>query len=222
MEIVDFDGMSNNRDVKMFTSPDGSKHIVLDGDGVIIQCNSGTTIQLGSEGVAIVTDEDIELVAGESISLESKKVVSIAAEEKIEIFGEDSFIELGPTEIKTYAEDIEMEELLVTEAEGVNAAQDARLTIRIIESSDEDGIRGAHGDFIRYRQEGAVGVGMHVRINEDAMNWATGERMSTWVNDEVFIVKQVRDSGNELLINQRVNGDEHVYSWIRREDVIIE
>ena len=164
-EVIEITGVRSGRpalsarDVKEFWASFslegesvGKSLLSLREGGIVIQYDDSTSIQLGSSGVEIMTDKDIEVIARERIELKSEKVVSIEAEEMIEVFGENSFVELSPTEIKMFAEDIEMDELLITEAEGIEAARDARLTIRLARSLDEDGIRGVHGDFIRYQQ----------------------------------------------------------------------
>ena len=152
------------RAVKSFsvtlTAADGSTHnalIALQYGEIVIQFDQSQII-LGGDGVQIQTNEEIEIIAGEKLSLESEKVVSIEAEEMIEIFGEESFVELSPTEIKIYAEDIEMDELLITGARGIEVERDPILIVRLFRrffggsSSDVDGIQGLHGDFIRYQQ----------------------------------------------------------------------
>jgi len=57
-----------------------------------------------------------------------------------------------------------------------------------------------------------IKVGSHVRVNETAHRWATGEIIPSWVHGQVYTVRQLRNSGQELLL-QSIN------SWIKTRDV---
>ena len=57
-------------------------------------------------------------------------------------------------------------------------------------------------------------VGSHVRVNNTATNWATGETIPAWVHGQTYTVGQIRNNNNELLLTD-------VISWIRRSDVTL-
>ena len=58
----------------------------------------------------------------------------------------------------------------------------------------------------------AIRVGARVRVNNTAQSWATGQTIPTWVRGQTYVVQQIRNNNNELLLAG-------VMSWIRRDDV---
>jgi len=59
-----------------------------------------------------------------------------------------------------------------------------------------------------------IRVNSRVRVNQSARIWATGQSIPTWVRGRIYIVRQMRQSNNELLLTD-------VNSWIRRNDVTL-
>jgi hypothetical protein len=59
-----------------------------------------------------------------------------------------------------------------------------------------------------------ITVGSHVRINQTARTWATGQNIPTWVLGQIYTVSQLKDSNRDLLL-------EGINSWIRAEDVTL-
>jgi len=59
-----------------------------------------------------------------------------------------------------------------------------------------------------------IRVGSRVRVNQNAMRWATGETIASWVRGQTYTVQQLRNNNNELLLAG-------VMSWIRRSDVTL-
>ena len=58
----------------------------------------------------------------------------------------------------------------------------------------------------------SIGVNSIVRINQTAHTWATGQTIPSWALGQVYRVNQVRDNGQELLLN-------YINSWIKLGDV---
>jgi len=58
----------------------------------------------------------------------------------------------------------------------------------------------------------SIQIGTRVRINQNARAWATGQTIPAWVLGRTYIIKQIRNNGNELLLAD-------IMSWIRRADV---
>lgn len=61
-------------------------------------------------------------------------------------------------------------------------------------------------------QHQSIRIGSRVRVNQHASTWATGQAIPSWVRGQAYIVEQLRNQNNELLLAG-------VRSWIRRRDV---
>jgi len=59
-----------------------------------------------------------------------------------------------------------------------------------------------------------VTIGSQVRVNQTAQTWATGQDIPAWVRGQTYIVRQLRNSNQELLLDG-------INSWIRIEDVTL-
>jgi len=57
-----------------------------------------------------------------------------------------------------------------------------------------------------------ITVGTHVRVNQTARNWVTGEIIPNWVRGQTYEVMQIRQNNNELLLR-------NILSWIHIFDV---
>ena len=62
--------------------------------------------------------------------------------------------------------------------------------------------------------DNTIRVGSRVRVNNTAQSWATGQRIPSWVRGQTYLVQQIRNNNNELLLSG-------VNSWIRRSDVTL-
>jgi len=61
---------------------------------------------------------------------------------------------------------------------------------------------------------GAIVVESRVRVNNNAVVWATGQTIPAWVRGQVYTVRQMRSNNTELLLAG-------INSWIRRSDVTL-
>ena len=105
---MDFHRMSNDDNVKMFTTTHG-KSIALTKDGVIIQCNESTFMVItDGMGIDIVTAEDILVNATGKVSLTCDDTATLRAREKIDIYNGEGHIEVNPAEIWVRADEIKM------------------------------------------------------------------------------------------------------------------
>ena len=82
-------------------------------------------------------------------------------------------------------------------------------------------VRGVPGSWINPTGQttttnNALRVGSRVRVNNNAMRWATGETIPAWVRGGTYTVQQLRTRGgvNEVLLAE-------LLSWIRATDVTV-
>jgi len=62
--------------------------------------------------------------------------------------------------------------------------------------------------------DNTIRVGSRVRVNDNAQSWATGQRIPSWVRGQTYMVQQIRNNNNELLLS-------NVISWISSSDVTL-
>ena len=78
--------------------------------------------------------------------------------------------------------------------------------------------QGIPGSWINPAGQGTfpenIRVGSRVRVNDSAQHWATGQAIPSWVRGRVYIVQQIRNNNDELLLAD-------ILSWIRRRDVTL-
>jgi hypothetical protein len=59
-----------------------------------------------------------------------------------------------------------------------------------------------------------IEVGARVRVNINALTWATGQTMPNWVRGQIYTVEQLRNKNQEALLSD-------VRSWIRVHDLTL-
>jgi len=59
-----------------------------------------------------------------------------------------------------------------------------------------------------------ININSHVRVNNNAQKYVTGENIPSWVRGQVYTVHQLRNSNNEILLRE-------IMSWIKRSDITL-